>query len=144
MKGCKTRFYGVVFDKEKENNYMENEEDVSIPLDHLFNNDYYNSVEYGRIRDYLRQHKIDDSIAMLIDRKSDSDGCIIAKIDNVDDIGVIVEVEFVDNLSWHVLQVLRLVDGEGGLGGRYVEPVLEPETMIKVIKLIDRIARGLG
>jgi len=121
---------------------MENEEGASILIDQLFNNDYYNSLEYMRIRDYLKQHSIDDSIAMLIDRKCNSEGCIIAQLDSV---GVIIEVKFDDrNLTWHVSQVFKLIDGEGRLGGMFVEPVLEPETVIKVVKLIDRIARGLG
>jgi len=120
---------------------MKNEEGASILLDYWFNLDYYNSVEYVRIREYLKQHKIDDSIAMLIDKKSDSDGCIIAKIDSID--GVIVEVEFDErNLKWHVLQVFKVVEGEGGLDGRCVEPVLDEETMVKVVKLIDQKARG--
>ena len=110
-------------------------------LDYFFNYDYIYDVEYRRVQNYLREHSIDDSIAMLIDRKSDSDGCIIAKIDSID--GVIVEVEFDErNLKWHVLQVFKVVEGEGGLDGRCVEPVLDEETMVKVVKLIDQKARG--
>ena len=106
-------------------------------LNHYFDYDYYYGAEYMRVRDYLKRHSIDDSVPMLIDRiMNDS---IICKIDSI---GVVVEVGFNDrNQKLSIYQIFQLVY-EGTKYGKVVdiEPVLDKETMINIVKLIDFIA----
>ncbi len=107
-------------------------------LKYFFDYDYFYGAEYMCVRDYLERHSIDESVPMPIDRIINDS--VICKLN---DIGVVVEVGFNDrNLKWTVYQVFRLVDKDTKFGNVVnVEPVLDDETIMDIVKLIDYKAK---
>lgn len=107
-------------------------------LKYFFDFDYFYGAEYMCVRDYIKRHSIDDSVPLVVDRtRNDS---IICKLD---DIGVVVEVGFNDrNLKWTIYQVFKLIDEDTKFGNIVnLEPVLDEEAIMDVVKLIDFKAR---